>query len=44
MPGLSVYVNDEMYAFLLTRGKPSSVGKEWVEDRYKEEIAKGAHR
>ena len=41
MPGLSVYVNDEMYAFLLTRGKPSAVGKVWIEDRYKEEVVEG---
>ena len=38
MPGLSVYVNDEVYAFLLKRGKPSSIGKEWITERYVEEI------
>ena len=39
MPGLSIYVNDEIYAHLRTRGKPSAVGKRWIEDRYNEEIA-----
>ena len=38
MPGLSVYVNDEIYAYLLKRGKPSTIGKVWIEDRYSEEV------
>lgn len=37
MPTISIYVNDEIYAFLLGRGKPSTIGKSWITDRYNAE-------
>ena len=33
MPTLSIYVNDEIYAYLMSKGKPSAVAKEWVGQR-----------
>lgn len=38
MPTLSVYVNDEIYAYLMSKGKPSAVAKEWIGQRYTREI------
>lgn len=38
MPTLSIYVSDELYLFLSTLGKPSKIGKEWVEERYEHEL------
>lgn len=43
MPTLSIYVNDELYGYLLNIGKPSKIGKEWIADRYKREIEKAVH-
>ena len=34
MPNLSIYVNDEIYKFLLDIGTPSHVGKQWIESEY----------
>lgn len=40
MPTLSIYVNDEIYAYLMKQSrdnKPSATAKKWIEDRYKKE-------
>ena len=34
MPTLSIYVNDEIYAYLMSKGKPSAVAKEWIGQRH----------
>lgn len=34
MPALSIYVNDEIYAYLLKMGRPSTVGKAWIAKEY----------
>jgi hypothetical protein len=34
MPNLSIYVNDEIYKFLLDMGTPSHIGKQWIELEY----------
>lgn len=38
MPTLSIYVNDQIYGYLLQIGVPSKTGKAWVEERYAKEI------
>ena len=37
MPTLSIYVNDELYGYLMSKGKPSATAKRWVEQRYTRE-------
>ena len=37
MPTLSIYVNDQLYAYLMSKGKPSATAKSWVEQRYTQE-------
>ncbi|MFH1383397.1 MAG: hypothetical protein ABIH47_00340 [Candidatus Omnitrophota bacterium] len=37
MPNLSIYITDEIYQHLMVQGKPSAVGKEWIEERYNKE-------
>lgn len=39
MPTLSIYVNDKIYGHLLAKGKPSTIGKEWIEERYETEVS-----
>jgi hypothetical protein len=40
MPNLSIYITDEIYQHLMAKGKPSAVGKEWIEERFKMETQK----
>jgi len=37
MPNLSIYITDEIYQALALKGKPSTVGKQWIEERYRKE-------
>lgn len=37
MPTMSIYVNNEIYAYLLKNGDmgtPSTIGKQWIVDEY----------
>jgi hypothetical protein len=40
MPNLSIYITDEIYQHLMAKGKPSAVGKEWIEERFNKENKK----
>lgn len=40
MPSVNIYVTDEIYQHLAKSGKPSAVGKEWIEERYNKETKK----
>ncbi len=37
MPSVNIYITDEIYQALAAKGKPSTVGKQWIEERYKQE-------
>lgn len=37
MPTLSIYINDRLYAYLMSKGKPSATAKKWIEQRYARE-------
>lgn len=38
MPSINIYVTDEIYQHLAKQGKPSAVGKKWIEERYNKEL------
>lgn len=38
MPTLSIYVTDEVYIYLSKQGKPSMIGKQWIEQKYIEKL------
>lgn len=41
MPTLNIYVNEELYKYLAEQGKATTVGKQWIEERYAEECNAG---
>jgi len=40
MPSISIYIEEKIYRHLTNKGKASSIGKKWIEEKYEQEVNK----